>query len=112
MSARSTSEAGLAPVRQKEPLLHPGREVLVALGFKSEVGGPLWALHVPRNAAQSQTVPQQCGKGPADGRGAGSAGREVGPDVPGLEALLGLADVQGAALAYLEVKLLPRLWSA
>jgi hypothetical protein len=34
----------------------------------------------------------------------------VGSDIPGLEALLSLADVQWAALAYLEVEFLPRLW--
>jgi hypothetical protein len=34
----------------------------------------------------------------------------VGPDIPGLEALLSLADVKWAALAYLEVEFLPRLW--
>jgi hypothetical protein len=34
----------------------------------------------------------------------------VGPDIPRLEALLSLADVQWAADADLEVELLPRLW--
>ena len=66
--------------------------------------------HVPRNTSQSQRVPQQCCKGSTDGRGAGTAGREVGPDISRLEALLSLADVQWAALAYLEVEFLPRLW--
>lgn len=34
----------------------------------------------------------------------------MGPDIPGLEALLSLADVQRAAHADLEVEFLPRLW--
>jgi hypothetical protein len=35
---------------------------------------------------------EQCGKGPADGREASMAAREVGLEIRGLEALLGLTD--------------------